>query len=141
MSRLLRIALLTCALAVAGCAEGPGAAPVNDVLADDAPVGSPADATCAPEVPDCVDTPIADDPTADIDPAAARAEAEALLGVGEDELPDAVRVGRRGEEHLMLTEDYVIGRITVELDDDGSGDFVVTAATVELPDGPETVTP
>jgi ABC-type amino acid transport substrate-binding protein len=69
---------------------------------------------------------------------AARDAASALLGMTESFLPDAVRVARRGGELMMLTEDYVLGRITVELDNDGDG-FRVTSATVELPDGPETV--
>ncbi len=68
----------------------------------------------------------------------ARDEARALLGTPEDELGADVRVGRRGSESMMLTEDYVLGRMTVELDDAGAG-YRVTAVTVELPDGPETV--
>ncbi len=68
----------------------------------------------------------------------AREEARGLLGMNEDDLTDDVRVSRRGDEHFMLTEDYVLGRRTVELDDvDGSGYRVITV-TVELPDGPET---
>lgn len=68
----------------------------------------------------------------------ARQRARELLGTAEADLSDDVRVRRRGDEQFMLTEDYVLGRITVELDDDGSGTFVVTSAVVELPDGPET---
>lgn len=69
---------------------------------------------------------------------AARDEARSLLGEPESELGTEVRVARRGEETFFLTEDYVLGRITVELEDDGSGTYVVTSASVELPDGPET---
>ncbi|MEZ5298685.1 MAG: hypothetical protein R2697_21110, partial [Ilumatobacteraceae bacterium] len=59
-------------------------------------------------------------------------------GTNEADLPDDVRVARRGDEQFALTEDYVIGRITVDLDDtDGSG-YRVVAATVELTDGPRT---
>lgn len=67
-----------------------------------------------------------------------RQEAHGVLGMYEKDLPESVRVARRGAEQLALTEDYVLGRLTVELDDtDGSG-FRVTTVTVELPDGPET---
>jgi hypothetical protein len=56
----------------------------------------------------------------------------------ESDLPDTVRIGRRGDEHFPLTRDYRLGRVTVELDDiDGSG-YRVTSLMVELPDGPET---
>ena len=55
----------------------------------------------------------------------------------ESDLPADVRIGRRGEEVMALTEDYKLGRRTVQLDDtDGSG-FRVFSVTVELPDGPE----
>lgn len=68
----------------------------------------------------------------------ARQEAQGLLGMNEDDLPDDVRIGRRGEEAMALTEDYRLGRQTVELDDtDGSG-FRVVSVVVELPAGPET---
>jgi hypothetical protein len=44
--------------------------------------------------------------------------------------------GRRGEESLPLTEDFVVGRFTVELD----GVFLISAVTVELPGGAQVVT-
>jgi hypothetical protein len=69
-----------------------------------------------------------------------REEAQALLGVAEADLGDRARVGRRGDEQMMLTEDYRVGRFTVELDDDGTGTFVVTTVTVELAEAPETFT-
>jgi hypothetical protein len=68
----------------------------------------------------------------------ARDQAHGLLGRYESDLPADVRVARRGTEHLALTEDYVLGRFTVELDDEGDG-YRVTSVTIELPDGPETV--
>jgi hypothetical protein len=90
---------------------------------------------CAFDTPDCVDVIVDDDQAAGggtyLDP-------RELLGTPEDELPADVRVGRRGDEHMMLTEDYVLGRHTVELDADGDGVFRVTAVVTELPDGPET---
>jgi hypothetical protein len=67
----------------------------------------------------------------------ARENAQAYLGVYEDDLPADIRVARRGDEMFALTADYVIGRSTVELDDtDGSGYRVVTVI-LELPDGSE----
>ena len=65
-------------------------------------------------------------------------EAHGLLGMNEDDLPEEVRIARRGEEAFALTEDHVIGRRTVELDDtDGSG-FRVTIVHLEVPSGVET---
>jgi hypothetical protein len=85
---------------------------------------------CLPELTDCVDAgPTERD---------ALVEAAAdLLGRPEADLPDDVRIGRRGDESPSLSDDTVLGRRTVELDDtDGSG-FRVVAVTIELPDGPE----
>ena len=48
-----------------------------------------------------------------------------------------MRVSRRGNESFAMTEDYRIGRFTVELDDQGSG-FVVTKVVLELTEGPQT---
>jgi hypothetical protein len=45
-------------------------------------------------------------------------------------------VGRHGDEAMMLTEDYVIGRKTIATEDDGSGTFRVVEVTLELTDGP-----
>ena len=67
----------------------------------------------------------------------ARDDAHGLLGRYERDRPDDVRVGRRGDEQYALTEDYVIGRLTVELDDDGDG-YRVTSVIVELPESTET---
>lgn len=71
--------------------------------------------------------------------AAEVAEARGLLGRPEDELPGSVRIARRGGEGFALTDDYVPGRDTVELDE-VDGIYVVTSVTVELPDGPRTFT-
>lgn len=121
-------------LLVATAACGSSADADDDVPAD------PAGATCLEGTEDCNDTaPPADggDPDA-VDEGADVRAAEGLLGTSESDLPDDVRVSRRGEEQMALTEDYVIGRITVELDDtDGSG-FRVVTAVVELTDGPQT---
>jgi hypothetical protein len=66
--------------------------------------------------------------------------AASYLGTPEAGVDPAWRIGRRGDETYPLTEDFVIGRFTVELDDDGTGVFAITAVTVELPDGTRTVT-
>ena len=67
----------------------------------------------------------------------AREEARGLLGMFETDLDDDVRIARRGEEMFMLTMDHVPGRLTVELDDDGSG-YRVVLVNLEVPDGSET---
>jgi hypothetical protein len=66
----------------------------------------------------------------------ARDDARLFLGRSEADLPADFRIARKGAEQFALTEDYVLGRFTVELDDDGDG-FRVTSVTVELPGGPE----
>jgi hypothetical protein len=66
--------------------------------------------------------------------------AASYLGTPEAGLDPTWRVGRRGNETFALTEDFVVGRFTVELDDDGAGTFGVVAVQVELPGGVETVT-
>lgn len=64
-------------------------------------------------------------------------DARNFLGQHERDLPDDVRIGRRGTEQYALTMDLVPGRVTVELDDlDGSGYRVVTVI-VETEDGSE----
>lgn len=70
----------------------------------------------------------------------AEAVANAYLGLTEAEAEQQAqvdgrqyRVGARDGEQFMLTEDYVLGRITVSITDG-----VVTAATVEATDGPVT---
>lgn len=67
-------------------------------------------------------------------------DASSYLGLPEPGVDPVWRVGRRGDESYALTEDFVVGRFTVELDDDGTGAFVITAVTVELPGGAERVT-
>lgn len=147
MRALVLAVLATAVLAAAGC--GDPAAVAGDAAAGDggrttAPAtGSPALGMCAAEAPDCVDVVI--DPEGEIpqsfDVDAEIEQAQALLGLAEDELPAGVRVGRRGAEHMALTDDYVLGRDTVELDADAGGAFRVVAVTVELPEGPQTFQP
>jgi hypothetical protein len=102
----------------------------NDTDTDDPPP-DPANGACLQGDTDCYETGAETD---NLDERVAIANVEALLGTQEDQLPDGVRIARRGTESFPLTEDYVIGRVTVELDDiDGS--YTVTTATIELSDG------
>lgn len=133
-----RILFAAIILAVAGATAA--AAALNsgdDATGSDVEEPAPGDVAgmCLPEVPDCVDTVVEDE----FDVEAARQLAFSLIGTAEADLPADVRVERRGDEHMMLTEDYVLGRMTVQLDDDGTGTFRVTVLIVELPDGPETI--
>ena len=145
---MTRINLFTSGLAVmmtmglAACGQAADAAGPAGSYVGGSGAGSAA-GMCAQEEPDCIDTPELEDG----DPVAIdetgieqfRRDARFYLGAQEDELTEHVRVGRIDDEHMALTDDYQIGRITVELDDrDGDGTAVVTSATVELPDGPET---
>ena len=109
--------------------------------------GNPAAGACPEDDPDCYEdgteaTPGPpsgeSDEAGESDDEMLRQEAQALLGLGQDDLPADVRIARIGDESFMLTEDYVIGRKTVELDDtDGSG-LRVVSVTVELDGGPQT---
>lgn len=129
-SRLLVVPAVVATLALAACGADDDA-PVADQ--PDTPVTSPA----APDAPD-TSPPDPGDFGDDFPTEQARDDARAVLGVDEDDLPDDVRIGRRGDETFALTEDYVLGRRTVELDETDGDGFRVTAVTVELPDGPET---
>lgn len=139
---LIASVVVLVAMGLSGC----GAAAQDTGTAGADPAGAGADAAagmCPQENPDCIDTPeLVDDEPVAIDETGVeqlRRDAQFYLGAQEDELTELVRIGRVDDEHMALTEDYQIGRITVELDDlDGDGTPVVTSATVELPDGPET---
>lgn len=137
MNRLVLAAIFaTCAALLAGCGVP---------MAVGAPAGAPAEqpvtgvGMCAPGVPDCVDVVVepAEDQPSSVEEALA--EARQLLGLTEDALDPSTRISRRGGELMMLTEDYVFWRRTVELEADAAGMFRVVAVTVELPDGPQTV--
>ncbi|MBS3939762.1 MAG: hypothetical protein KG028_02270 [Actinobacteria bacterium] len=124
-------------LAIAGCGSDVPTdpdTPTSDVGAD------PTSGMCAPGVTDCVDVDLGADADA-FETETERETATAMLGLAEDELAPDVRVGRRGDEQMALTEDYVLGRKTVELDEDDQGTYRVVSVVVELPDGPETITP
>ena len=128
-------AVAALALALTACGDD-GATDPGDAGDPDEPV------TSAPD--DDGDTPdddgTVDDPDGfgdDLDVDAAIQDARAVLGMAEESLPEDVRIARRGDETFALTEEYVLGRRTVELDDDGDG-YRVTSVVVELPDGPQT---
>jgi hypothetical protein len=139
VTRSTTATLTALALFVAACG---GAGEVTGANPDE-PVQDPATAICAEGEPDCVDT-VVEDPDLDaIDEGALLRDAGSLLGMTEQEALDAfsdVRVGRHGDESMMLTEDYVIGRKTIATEDDGTGAFRVVEVTIELTDGPNTVT-
>ncbi len=103
----------------------------------EAPVEGPATGMCLEGTVDCVDAVF--EPEVDVD--GALVGARDLLGLSHEavESRPGVRIGRLGDEHLALTEDYVIGRMTVGLDDDGTGSLIVTDVTIELPAGPQTI--
>jgi hypothetical protein len=129
-------ALFAVSLLASACSLGASADEETPVAG-----GGGGTAMCAPGATDCVDVAVDDEggaagtrPSDDT----LRDEAQALLGVNEDELADDVRVGRRGDEQMMLTEDYQVGRFTAELDEAEDGGFHVTVVTVELGDSPET---
>jgi hypothetical protein len=102
---------------------------------------------CLEGVPDCVDTVVDGDDGLPgdgeaIDEASLIRDAESLLGEVEEDVLATwgdVRVGRHGDETMMLTEDYVVGRKTIATDDDGTGTYRVVEVTVELTDGPQVV--
>jgi hypothetical protein len=132
MRRFPLLVVLAASLALAGCGS-PDAS-----LADDDTQPPPGAGMCAPDMPDCVDTVSEPDGEAgDADPTDP-SQADSLLGVAEADLDEFVRIARRGDEAFMLTEDYVVGRLTVELDADDEGVYRVTKATLERPDGPYT---
>ena len=114
----------------------------------DAAVGSgttdAAAGACPMDNPECVDTPqLNDDDPVPVDETGIkqlRRDAKFYLGRPQSELNEQIRIARVDDEQMMLTEDYRIGRITVELDTNDEGTPVVTSSTVELPDGPETFT-
>ena len=125
-----------------------GLAACGSPAGSDAAVGSgtsdAAAGACPMDNPDCVDTPQLNDgdpvPVDQTGIKQLRRDAKFYLGVARGDVPDTVRIARIDDEQMMLTEDYRIGRITVELDTNADGTPVVTSSTVELPDGPETFT-
>lgn len=142
MGRLL-IVLSVAALAACappGASSAGGTAGPTDAPATQSPGGSSVAGMCAPDTPDCVDTVVEPAPDETLTDREYRQGARSLLGVAEADLPPGVRIGRRGDEQMALTEDYRVGRMTVELDQDVDSIYRVTTVIAELADGPETFT-
>ena len=132
MVRLLIVRLF--AALAAGCGA-PAASDGSTAGLDPTTAGM-----CAPGHPDCVDTVVEPADGTNLTDDELRQGARSLLGVAEDDLPPDVRIGRRGDEQMALTEDYQVGRMTVELDQDVDSIYRVTSVTVELNGGPKTIT-
>ncbi len=129
-------ALVILVAACGGAADATSAEP-------DQPTAPPVAGMCAQDHPDCVDTVVEDvDPDA-LDEGAMIRDAQSLLGQSEAEVLEQradVRVGRHGDEEMMLTQDHVIGRMTIATEDDGTGTFRIVEVTLELTDGPLVLT-
>jgi hypothetical protein len=133
----MRTHTLVSVLAAVSLLAGACAGAEADAPAPDDPVSSAPDDGDVVGDPDPDDVGGPEDEWADFPSDEAREQARGFLGMNEDDVPEEVRIGRRGDETFMLTEDYILGRSTVELDDGGDG-FRVVSVAVELPDGPET---
>lgn len=120
-----------------GAADEPGdeVATTTEALGGDGP-GAAAGA-CPEGDPDCYEDGSEGAPALPGSDEALREEAKALLGLSREQLPDDVRIGRIGDESFALTEDYRVGRMTVELDEDDDGVMTVVMVTAELDAGPE----
>lgn len=149
--------LAACGGADSGTADpGAGGDVGDDSTTDDGAIepgddgsGGAASGACLEGTPDCVDADLGggDGAEPDLDDSfdadVAVENARSLLGEPEDEVLELwqnTRLGRHGDEQMMLTEDYVLGRMTIETEDDGTGTYRVVEVTVELPDGPVSVT-
>jgi hypothetical protein len=136
--------LAAAALASTGCGFTTVESEDSSVSSGDVAAGGAAGACLAGDE-DCADDPSqgqgAPAPTDGTLPDDAYvAVAKGMLGLSQEEFDELswdlpVRVGRVGDESYALTEDYVVGRQTVEFDD-ADGTMVVTSVTVELPGGP-----
>ena len=118
-----------------GCANLPGGAGSSAQPGDPGGIAG----MCAEGAPNCDDTPQGTGDPMPIDETGIRQfrrDAKFYLGKPKSEVPELIRIARIDDEQFALTEDYQIGRITVELDDLSDGP-IVTKSTVELPDGPE----
>jgi hypothetical protein len=126
---IMAIMLLGCGATgeVAAGGSAPGAGQEHQPAPDE---------TGTPEAPEETD-----DPFGDFDREASREQAESYLGVAEEDVEETgmVRIVRRGEERYMVTMDLRPGRLNLELDDDGSGTYLVTRVVVEVPDDDELV--
>ena len=135
MKTMIRAAVvLLTVIALAACGDDDETVNSNADAPSDGAAGA-----CLEGSEDCDDTPSTSDGDDDaVDEHALIEEAKALVGTAEDDVADDVRIGRRGDESFALTDDYVIGRMTVELDPDDSDTMRVTKVVLELTEGPMT---
>lgn len=138
INRLLAGVAVILTLGLTACGPDSEAASAGP---DDGATANPAAGMCLEGAEDCMDTPqLASDQPVAIDEtgiAQFRRDAKYYLGKPRSELTELIRIARIGDEQMAVTDDYVVGRITVELDKI-DGTMIVTSATVELPDEPET---
>ncbi len=136
--------LLTATALAVGLAACGGGVESDVATGGDEPAEAPADDTTdEDDMSDETSMPADEDAEHDgsVSQAEAEAVADAYIGLTEAEAEQQAevdgrpyRVGARDGEQMMLTEDYVVGRITVTITDG-----VVTGATVEATDSPVTV--
>ncbi|WP_052667803.1 hypothetical protein [Nitriliruptor alkaliphilus] len=145
-TRGLLVALLL--LTACGAADGDEFLRADDGPSAGGAAGGAAGA-CLEGDPNCVDADLGGDAGAgddvgfDIDIDAARQDAESMLGEPEDDVLERwedVRLGRRGDEEMILTFDLRPGRKTIATEDDGTGTYRVVAVILETEDGSETFT-
>jgi hypothetical protein len=135
LKRLSICAALASGLLIAGCG-GDTPAPASE------PVGVETPSEHSRIDPTSEDAPVEPGEYGEgFDADAARADAIALLGLTEDEVGERsdVRTGRNGDEHFMLTEDYVLGRKTLTYEADAQGVHRVTEVVIEMPGSAQTV--
>ncbi len=138
--------LLAAALLVSGCGRADGS--IEPGAGSPGEDGGDVAAICIEGTVDCEDTVVSEgEPTppeeGPLDAEAARRDARSLLGQTEEEvlaLWGDVRVGRHGDEEMMLTEDWRPGRKTIATEDDGTGTYRVVEVVLELDEGTETIT-
>ena len=134
MKKLSLISAMVLALVLVACGESTESGGSGDPVENGAgEQGEGAGSELpAPEAPEEME-----DPFGDFDREEARERAESYLGVSEENIEEEpmVRVVRRGDEDYMVTMDLRPGRMNLELDDDGSGTYVVTRIMVETPEG------
>lgn len=130
------------AMTLAACGEAGSGPAASERTAAATDPGAAAGA-CPQDDPECVDTPqLNSDEPVEINETGVeqlRKDAKFYLGRPQGELNERIRISRIDDAQMAVTEDYRVGRITVELDTpESGGEPIVTSATVELPDGPET---
>jgi hypothetical protein len=143
VTRSLLALLAALALALTACGGSADEAAIDDVAAgDDTTTEADGDMSGDTSMPADPDHTAPDGEDRPVSPDEAEVVARAYIGLSEAAAEEQAaidgrpyRVGEKDGEGYMLTEDYVMGRITVTITDG-----VVTAATVEADGGPVTVT-